>query len=390
MRKLSVIIFFVLSIGFFHNLQAESINLSPYSEISVLTCSPGYPVYAAFGHSAIRVNDPYLGLDVVYNYGTFSFQTKGFYIKFLQRNLDYYLSRDYYSEFAEDYERDERGITEQVLNLTLQQKQSLFNALEENYLPENKYYRYDFFFDNCATRVRDIISQSLENEIQYDFSLMDTAITFRQIIKPFMKNNEWVHLGMSIGLGRPTDRLAKPEELMLIPEYMYNIYSKSALKKRDPLIKKTNELLKAKPQEDRSSPLLLSPLFVFWFIFALATLLSVIQIRKKNLKLYFDVVWFGLLGILGILIFFLWFFTHHGVTENNLNIIWTNPLNFILLFAFAKRGLIRKLKIYFPIISVLSLLFLIASLFNLQGIHPAFIPMILTSVIRSYTIYRLV
>ncbi|MCD6555811.1 MAG: DUF4105 domain-containing protein, partial [Bacteroidales bacterium] len=127
--------------------------LSPYAEVSIITCAPGNELYSTFGHSAIRIKDPVLRIDNVYNYGTFNFETPGFYMKFTRGKLDYMLSVSPYRYFVMSYIQEKRAIKEQVLNLSCPQKTIIFHALKINALPENMYYRYDFLKDNCSTRV---------------------------------------------------------------------------------------------------------------------------------------------------------------------------------------------------------------------------------------------
>ena len=143
--------------------------LSDSATISMLTASPGEELYSTFGHSAIRIQDPKSGLDVVYNYGTFNPYVDYFYIKFARRKVDYYLSKAQMENFSYEYIAENRSVVEQVLNLTPEQKDKLYLALLNNYKPENRAYRYDFFFDNCATRIRDIFPDALGVDFSYHY-----------------------------------------------------------------------------------------------------------------------------------------------------------------------------------------------------------------------------
>lgn len=123
--------------------------------ISLLTCTPGEELYSTFGHSALRVTDSNAVTDLVYNYGTFNFDDEGFYLKFARGKLLYYVSVELFRDFAANYQYENRGITEQVLNLSGEEKIRMRHFLEENLQPQNRYYKYDFFFDNCTTRLRE-------------------------------------------------------------------------------------------------------------------------------------------------------------------------------------------------------------------------------------------
>src|SRR5690606_22569898 len=141
----------------------QSVKLSPRAEISIITCGPGEELYSSFGHSAFRVKDPALKLDFAYNYGTFDFNKPNFYIKFAQGKLLYELSVSYFEDFVYNYKIEGRWVKEQVLNLSQDEKNQLFNFLNINAQPENKEYLYDFFFDNCSTKIRDVLEEVLNN-----------------------------------------------------------------------------------------------------------------------------------------------------------------------------------------------------------------------------------
>lgn len=130
--------------------------------ISLLTCAPGEEIYSLFGHTAIRYEEPARGIDRVYNYGLFSFNTPNFTLRFALGNADYRLGVEDYRHFAVEYEYFGRSVWQQTLNLTAEEQQQLITLLEENYRPENRIYRYNFFYDNCATRPRDKVEESLQ------------------------------------------------------------------------------------------------------------------------------------------------------------------------------------------------------------------------------------
>ena len=183
MKRVLTIIVLMIS---FLPLRAEKIELSPKAEISVLTCSPGPDLYSSFGHTAIRIQDSINNrwVDVVYNYGTFQF-TDDFYFKFAKGQLDYRLSRSSFGDFQYEYLMTGRGIWEQKLLITPAEKQRLFDLLEENYLPENREYRYDFFYDNCSTRVRDIIKKALENKVNFTYVYAEKS-SYREAIQHYL------------------------------------------------------------------------------------------------------------------------------------------------------------------------------------------------------------
>ena len=143
-------------------VKAASLSPSESMQISLLTCSPGKVAYEKFGHTAIRIFDPAQVVDVVFNYGVFSFETNNFYYKFIKGETDYMLGAAQTADFLAAYALRNSSVTEQVLNLTQKEKEKLVEMLTVNYQPENRSYRYNFVYDNCSTRARDVIMNSID------------------------------------------------------------------------------------------------------------------------------------------------------------------------------------------------------------------------------------
>jgi hypothetical protein len=187
--------------------------------ISLITCTPGDDLYSIFGHSAIRVIDSVALKDYVFNYGTFDFDDKNFYIKFMRGKLLYFLSMDNTADFISFYQYFNRGITEQVLQLTDQEKISIQRFLYNNLKNENKFYQYDFFYDNCTTRPRDIILKNTTNRPVLPFA-MSPQTTFRSAIHQYLDRSgqSWSKLGIDILLGVRTDKIMTAEEQQFLPD----------------------------------------------------------------------------------------------------------------------------------------------------------------------------
>ncbi|RYF12295.1 MAG: DUF4105 domain-containing protein, partial [Oxalobacteraceae bacterium] len=185
----------------------------------LLTCTPGDELYSIFGHSAIRITDSTALTDIVFNYGTFNFNDKNFYLKFARGKLDYFLSLESFTDFRDLYQYTGRGITEQVLNLNAEEKIALQNALLENAKEENRYYKYDFFFDNCTTRLRDLILKFKIPSPQLP-ATMPSDTRFREAIHLYLNNGKqyWSKLGIDVLLGAKTDRVMTAEEQQFLPD----------------------------------------------------------------------------------------------------------------------------------------------------------------------------
>lgn len=334
MRVFSLI---VVLLALINSTDAATRLLSEKAEVSLLTCSPGSELYSVFGHSAIRVNDPDSQLDWVFNYGTFDFNTPNFYLKFSSGKLNYILSVNHFSRFVQSYFREERSINEQVLNLNASEKQNLFNALVENAKPENKYYRYDFFFDNCATRIRDMIINQLDGQIQYH----DTAIveqSFRDYIHKYVNHSPWISDGLDLLLGVKTDDIASVSEQMFLPDYMMLYFGKAIINQEGTekeLVKEMRQVLKFDNNNIKNKGI--TPDFLFWGLFFIGLILFYFEVkhRKKPLVIVTRLLLL-VSGCTGILFFYLWFFSLHSVTGQNFNLLWAMPTSIILAFISVK------------------------------------------------------
>ncbi len=336
MKKLSIFIIALLSV--FNSL---AFPLSKEAEISILTCSPGTQLYSLFGHTAIRVSDPSQRFDYVFNFGTFDFETQGFYLKYAQGLLLYQLAITSYPHFLSSYQEENRSVYSQTLKLDSLEKQTLFNLLLENYRPENRSYLYNFLFDNCTTRSRDIVQKSLPLPINWH--LANTDKNFWNLLDEYLRVSPWVKWGIHTILGQPGTRKATTFEYMFLPDYlMYSL--DSATYNGKPLVEKTEILYQAPPLRV-NTPWYLSP----WFIFSLGVLLLILLLQnQKNLMLLNTVscLFFLFTGIVGVLIVFLGFFTEHPITAPNWNILWANPLNLIVVCFIFFRQLPRIVRGY--------------------------------------------
>ena len=366
--------------------QNQVIDLSPKGDISLLTFDPGEQLYEVFGHSAVRVKDPVRNIDVVYNYGTFDFDAPNFYLKFIRGQLDYFLSLAKYDAFKRKYIAQKREIREQVLNLTHKEANKLFHFLQKNYLPENRYYRYDFFFDNCATRIRDILPKVFGDRIHFSDSFVKKERTFRDLLDLYLTDSPWSHFGINVILGKPTDNRADFKEHMFLPDYLEKGYGSAYLStngSRKPLVKKHHKIFSPKQKNRETSSTIPSPSILFWSIFTLIALLTFYEIYTKKRFSVIDGIFFLSSGLLGALIIFLWFFTDHTVTVKNWNILWTLPTNIIagvFLFKNSKNKILGYYMLVVATIAVLLFPFweVIPQRFDLR-----FIPLILITVFRG-------
>lgn len=330
---------------------AAAFSLSDRSRISILTCSPGNELYSLFGHTAIRVEDPLSGTDVVFNYGTFDFDTPHFYWKYAKGLLPYQLTVAEYPDFLNAYRREGRTVYAQTLRLDSLHKRKLLDLLLENYRPANRSYLYNFLFDNCTTRSRDIVLKSLPDTVQW--RLPDAGKSFWHLLDEYLRVSPWVQWGIHTILGQRGNREATVFQYMFLPDYlMYGL--DSALYRGQPLAGQRETLCQA-PVPDTRTPWYLSPLFVFT-AGVLVVIVLLQTFKKKGLLRFVAFSFFLFSGAVGGLIVFLGAFTAHPMTAPNWNVLWANPLNLpVLPFLFKRRlpGLVRGyLKIYLALLAL--------------------------------------
>ncbi len=310
---------------------AQSIRLSPNAEISVLTCGPSNLIHAIYGHTALRVNDPSKKFDIVFNYGVFSFSAPNFVYRFAKGQTDYMLAPEYYDDFYEDYKRNGRSIYEQVLNLSQEEKQQILDFLVVNAEPENREYRYNFFFDNCATRVRDVVEDQVNGKVIFPDNGENR--TFRDHVEEYQMAIPWVNFGINMALGSPSDDIATAYEEMFLPDYLMNHFSKATIQTENgsrPLVKKTNELFIAPKASDSFS--ITTPFVILLVLCLLTIYISYNQYKSGNIKYLVDYLLLFLTGLIGVAALWFIFYSEHPPMHPNYNVWWAVPLNLPFLF----------------------------------------------------------
>jgi len=356
--------------------------------ISLLTCTPGDELYSIFGHSAIRVIDSNSVTDIVYNYGTFNFDDEGFYLKFIRGKLLYYISTEPFNNtdsfygFKSTYQLTNRGITEQVLALSPEEKINIRHALNENLAEANRYYKYDFFFDNCTTRLRDLIIKYKHPQPVLP-AVMPVNTRFRQAIHQYLDKGKqyWSKLGIDILLGARTDAVMTAAQQQFLPD---NLMSSLDSCKNTTLVHSSENLYQVNPVNDGHS--WFTPMFFFTSLLLLFILLSLSKNRFILTVLTgLDGALFFLTGLLGIILVFMWFYTDHSMTKDNFNLLWALPTHIIISFFITSKKNFVKKYFLFTCISLAALL--LAWFFLPQQMNNALIPFVLTLMYRSTARY---
>jgi len=279
----------------------------------------------------------------VYNYGTFNFDDDGFYLKFVRGKLLYYVSTATIDEFKEEYQFYKRGITEQVLNLSPAEKINIQQALNNNLREENKYYQYDFFLDNCTTRLRDIIKKYSDIPIVFK-PVMPTGTTFRQAIHQYLnKNNkDWSKLGIDILLGAPTDAVMTTEQMQFLPDNLMKSLDSGNV--NWPLVSQVSDILKMSDTYTTGNKNSLSPTIIFTILLGFIIALGFVKNNFIQNTLHgFYGLFFFLTGLLGCILIFMWLGTDHAMCKNNFNLLWAWPTHVVAaLFINTKKRWVKK------------------------------------------------
>ena len=372
--------------------QKRDMPLSETAWAGLLSCEPSNELYTSFSHSALHICDTAMGIDVVYNYGTFDFNTPHFVWKFATRTLDYCLSRESYRSFIADYTQQRRCVWEQRLNLSRQEVCNLFLMLEFNYQPEYRWYRYDFFRDNCATRIRDMICESLDHrEIIYPKDDR-TGKSYREIVYTTNENRPWWRFTVDLALGARCDRDRSTWECAFLPLEMKGQFdtlcvSHPATQIAEPAVK----LL-----EDRREPLKRSvtPDVCFWTLFVVVLILTFFEQRKGWQLKIMDMLLFIVPALLSLVALFLWFCSAHWCTKWNFNLLWASPLFFYLAGAAVRRKKNKPLGKAYKIVAFIQIAMLLALIGMMatgwpQHLNRAILPIALTLFARLAATLRM-
>jgi hypothetical protein len=378
LKKLLLLLSFTFCI-FRFALAQDSCGL----RISLLTCAPGEELYSTFGHTALRVQDAAKGTDYIFNYGTFEF-SPDFNWQFMRGKLLYSLSIQDSSEFFWEYTAEKRSIQEQVLQLSCEEKQRLLSALQTNAQGQNRYYKYDFLFDNCTTRAGDIVVNNTASPVIFKNILPEKTPTFRNLIHSYLNagHEYWSKLGIDILLGAKLDRKVTNREAMFLPDYLLKGFD-SATVSNHPLVTPPKTILQV------PSPLKENSFFTPGIVFSLLfVIILAISFSKSNwvrtVINVFDFLFFFILGLAGILLLFMWFGTDHRVCQNNYNLLWALPTN--AFFVHSKKLWIKK---YFSVVFWLTVVLMLTWFFLPQQMNNALIPIVLLIIYRSWNLSKI-
>ena len=376
-------------------------------QVSLITCGPGVEVYNQFGHSAIRMKNVSRNIDLIYNYGIFSFNTPNFVLRFTLGKTDYLLGIQAYQDFVDWYAYCNRDVREQVLNLSIEEKNTLIGLLNENYKPQNRTYRYNFFYDDCATRPRDLIEKCLQSKLQYadDMTTTSTGQSFRSIVHEFTANNSWSQFGIDLCLGSEADKPISRRAMMFIPLYLEKYFDKATILPHErnnnssreknknlvgeksngtyPLITESKQLVTIPEADKVQEDTPFTPFRCATFMFIVTTVLTIYEIRSRKSMWGFDLILFTAAGIAGCMLAFLATFSEHPTVSPNYLLFLFQPLHLLLLPWFIKKVKKMQRSSYLVVLTIELLLFIVLWAIIPQKFPLAVLPLALCLLVRS-------
>ena len=366
-------------------------KLSSEATVSVVTCGQGSELYSAFGHSAFRVYDPLLKLDKIYNYGTFDFNKPNFYLNFAKGKLIYQLSTAHYGYFLQQFNYENRWVKTQELDLHDIDVQAVYDFLENNAKPENRSYQYDFFYDNCSTKIEEVIKAVLKDKVIFNNNHITSHKSHRDLIADYTADKfKWGKFGIDLALGSVIDKEASLAEYKFLPDYIYLGFNNATINfdgNIKPLVKADHKVL-----NERVSPQPFSILqpFIVFLVIALFFIWKTYQNYSSNKRTkWVDFILYFISGLIGIVVLLLWFATSHTATYKNLNFLWAFAPNLVVAVFMFNSVLPKWLANYNKLLLVLLAIQSILWILEVQVFNIAIIPIMAMLFIRySYLIVK--
>lgn len=336
--------------------------------ISLLTCSPGDEVWSLYGHTAIRFQDSTREMDLAINYGMFNFRQKNFILRFVLGLTDYEMGIEPFQMFMMEYARNGRGVIEQRLNLTNEEKIAIATAISKNYETSNRTYRYNYFYDNCTTRARDIIINNIDGHVEYPVTAYKTS--YREMIHQWNAKHRWARFGNDLLLGFGADKHTNQEQQQFLPDTLRKDFASGVIinpaGRSRRLVDSTFEVLKPNSLNNHTETNIwdnLSPRCVFGIFFALILVSSLFEWKRKRPFWLVDVTLLTLNGLAGLVLLTM-VFSQHPTVNLNLQILLLNPLSIIFAYSAINQQIKGSCHWYWKLHMALIVLFLIGNIFQ--------------------------
>lgn len=393
-RRIYTFIIYILLCGFvspyIQAMEQQTLPEDNDIRFSLLTCGPGTDIYSLFGHTALRYENHQKGIDVVFNYGLFSFDTPNFILRFTLGETYYRLGATDYKYFLSEYQMTDRDVWQQTLNLNSEEKHRLIALLEKNYRPENRVYLYNFFHDNCSTRPRDLVERVVKDRLHYadDMTTTDTGRSFRDIVHECCKGHPWSQLGMDLCLGSEADRPISRHQMMFAPLYLKDFFATATLADSTgthttPLVSDTKQVVSASGENKEDSFPHPSPMACALLLLTMVSVATWYGLRNGKSLWGIDLALFFAAGLGGCILAFLAFFSQHPAVSPNYMLFVLHPLHLFCL-PFIMKKVIRKQKSRYMMANLTVLtLFIVLWAVIPQKINFAVLPLALCLLVRS-------
>ena len=355
-------------------------------KVSLLTCSGGQEIWSVFGHTALRLQDPRNGVDVAVNWGLFSFSQKFFIARFIFGRCDYQLGIEPFGAFLEEYREEGRGVVEQEVNLTPEEKGAIMQALLENYREDNRTYRYNFFYDNCTSRARDMIVDHINGQVDYHFDPEVTS-SYRTMVHQWNYTHRWQQFGEDLLLGVAADSRTDGKQQQFLPDTLRKDFARATVVRAGnrvtPLVGSTqNVLLPVEVAQGSGFWHVMTPRLLFLILLFAGIAVSVVEFRRCRFYWGIDLALYLLCGVAGLALF-LMIFSQHPTVRVNLQILILNPLWLVFIWSAVghwRRG--EEATRWRRFVSVCLLLFCLGAFF--QNYAEGMVELALLLLIRNY------
>ena len=358
-------IFLVILLFVSNNVSAqESLNNSiqlDSVEISLLTCAPHNQIYSLYGHTALRVQNKETGDDVAVNYGMFSFKKPYFILRFIFGLTDYEMGIEPFEYFVAEYATYGSEVVQQRLNLTNEEKQQIISALQRNADPNNKVYRYNYFYDNCTTRARDILLDNINGKVQYR-GRKGVEETYRDVVHQCTENHLWARFGNDLLLGVMADKPLSFEQKQFLPHQLMVDFAAASIASNKQLKRKlVAETIQILPDSKE-----IRPLYIIIGVFCCIVIASLLQLKSNVIMWYLDAFLLLITGLLGLILFAM-IFSQHPTVQLNFQILLLNPLSVIMLWSVVSKEIKHKAHTYWKVLAGFILLFMFLGLFQIYA-----------------------
>ena len=382
------ILLILLSLFILQVYTQENKDKSTQYHISILTIGPGNSLSDAFGHSGIRVIDEINNYDVVFNYGVYDYNAPNFYGNFVKGRPIYSLGLNNYENFYKNYVNQSRQIIEQKLDLSEYQKRIFVNKLITNSKEANKFYEYNYFENNCSTKIADIFNEILEEDIENE-SLYKANVgsnSYRKLVYENINPNSWGALGIDICLGAVIDKNINSKDELFLPYNLKSYFDELGNSNiRNGNLVTTSVLF---GEYSKYTETLISPVYFLLILSLIIISITYIDYLRRTRNVLLDSIVLLVTGTIGLLLIYLWFFSNHTASAWNYNLLWAIPFNLILFIELLKKKQKKWVISYLKLIVIMLLLMCLHWVVGVQVFNISLISLILALIIRYFYLIK--